>query len=126
MKKEQLIHTIFSSIILSIISRSVVDIHQSFDLHLQELVFACSKETKIDILQSLDQQKFSFQMSSLQIDNQLRNTPYPVMLSFEDNRSETMSLTTSKCMSEPIFHLYGAKWRNSESSLVSFEYINIR
>eukprot|EP00268_Persea_americana_P023609 TRINITY_DN23168_c0_g2_i2.p1 TRINITY_DN23168_c0_g2~~TRINITY_DN23168_c0_g2_i2.p1 ORF type:complete len:2954 (+),score=526.87 TRINITY_DN23168_c0_g2_i2:1710-10571(+) len=92
----------------------------------QELVFVCSKETKIVILQSLDQQKFSFQMSSLQIDNQLRNTPYPVILSFEDNRNETISPTTSKCVCEPIFHLYGAKWRKSESSLVSFEYINIR
>ncbi|OVA10906.1 Vacuolar protein sorting-associated protein 13 domain [Macleaya cordata] len=109
----------------------------------QELLFACANETKIDILQSVDQQKFSFQISSLQIDNQLHNTPYPVILSFDhDNRSnstgqmknkdgsskmnENAMQAASDSSREPIFCLAAAKWRNKETSLVSFEYISLR
>ncbi|XP_077218039.1 vacuolar protein sorting-associated protein, putative (DUF1162) isoform X2 [Tasmannia lanceolata] len=110
----------------------------------QELVFACAKDTRINLLQSVDQQKLSIQISSLQIDNQLRNTPYPVILSFdheprgnstllvktkEDNsktRNENVSLTGFENTCEPIFCLAAAKWRNKESSLLSFEHINIR
>ncbi|KAI3918818.1 hypothetical protein MKX01_042138 [Papaver californicum] len=111
----------------------------------QELLYACAKDTKIDILQSVDQQNFSFQMSSLQIDNQLRNTPYPVILSFDrdygsnstgwiknkdlsskikDENGAQASTPDSLC--EPIFYLAAAKWRNKDISLVSFEYISLR
>ncbi|KAI3958319.1 hypothetical protein MKW98_011007 [Papaver atlanticum] len=111
----------------------------------QELLFACAKDTKIEILQSVDQQNFSFQMSSLQIDNQLHNTPYPVILSFDrdygsnstgwiknkdlsskikDEHGAQASTPDSSC--EPIFYLAAAKWRNKDISLVSFEYISLR
>ncbi|KAE9461490.1 hypothetical protein C3L33_06604, partial [Rhododendron williamsianum] len=59
--------------------------------------------------QNLDQQKFSFQISSFQIDNQLPSTPYPVIL-----------------LCEPAFWLAAAKWRNRDVSLASFEYISLR
>ncbi|MCL7024846.1 hypothetical protein MKW94_022445 [Papaver nudicaule] len=111
----------------------------------QELLFACAKDTKIDILQSVDQQNFSFQISSLQIDNQLHNTPYPVILSFDrdygsnstgwiKNKDRSSKIkeengaqaSTSDISCEPIFYLAAAKWRNKDISLVSFEYISLR
>ncbi|XP_026401188.1 uncharacterized protein LOC113297020 isoform X1 [Papaver somniferum] len=124
-----------------------ISVHISFigfsliNLYPQELLFACAKDTKIDILQSVDQQNFSFQMSSLQIDNQLHNTPYPVILSFDrdygsnstgwiknkdikDENGAQASTPDSSC--EPIFYLAAAKWRNKDISLVSFEYISLR
>ncbi|MCL7048774.1 hypothetical protein MKW94_010087, partial [Papaver nudicaule] len=110
----------------------------------QELLFACAKDTKIDILQSVDQQNFSFQISSLQIDNQLHNTPYPVILSFDrdygsnstgwiKNKDRSSKIkeengaqaSTSDISCEPIFYLAAAKWRNKDISLVSFEYISL-
>ncbi|KAL7197985.1 hypothetical protein ACSBR2_020498 [Camellia fascicularis] len=112
--------------------------------HPQELLFACAKNTRIDVLQSLDQQKFSFQISSLQIDNQLPSTPYPVILSFDreyrtnlvgqrrnrdDNsktKSESLMQITSDSLCDPVFFLAAAKWRNRDVSLVSFEYISLR
>ena len=113
-------------------------------LSLQELVFACAKNTRIDLLQSLDQQKFFFQISSFQIDNQLPRTPYPVILSFDcehrgnplgqtrnqdDNtktNGESLVQITSENLCEPVFCLAAAKWRNRDVSLVSFEYISLR
>ncbi|PSS01845.1 Vacuolar protein sorting-associated protein like [Actinidia chinensis var. chinensis] len=112
--------------------------------HPQELVFACAKNTRIDLLQSLDQQKFFFQVSSFQIDNQLPRTPYPVILSFDcehrgnplgqtrnqdDNtktNGESLVQITSENLCEPVFCLAAAKWRNRDVSLVSFEYISLR
>ncbi|KAI7990467.1 putative vacuolar protein sorting-associated protein 13C [Camellia lanceoleosa] len=112
--------------------------------HPQELLFACAKNTRIDVLQSLDRQKFSFQISSLQIDNQLPSTPYPVILSFDreyrtnlvgqrrnrdDNtktKSESLMQITSDSLCDPVFFLAAAKWRNRDVSLVSFEYISLR
>ncbi|KAA8547313.1 hypothetical protein F0562_003823 [Nyssa sinensis] len=110
----------------------------------QELLFACAKNTTIDLLQSLDRQRFSFQISWLQIDNQLHSTPYPVILSFDhenrsnpvaqmrtkdDNtkiKSETAMQIASESLCEPIFCFAAAKWRNKDISLVSFEYISLR
>ncbi|XP_019702812.1 uncharacterized protein [Elaeis guineensis] len=109
----------------------------------QELVFACAKEITVVVMQSLDQQKISFKILSLQIDNQLPVTPYPIMLSFDnEHRGRSMSflknkdnklrfqnenISTSSCDSslEPMFYLAAAKWRNTDASLVSFEYINL-
>jgi hypothetical protein len=110
---------------------------------LQELLFACVKNLTIDLLQSLDQQKLSFQIFSLQIDNQLRTTPYPVILSFDHEyrytsasqiRTKDKSAKTRKerflpafdnsC--EPVFYLAVSKWRKKDISLVSFEYISLR
>ncbi|WOK94697.1 hypothetical protein Cni_G03402 [Canna indica] len=104
----------------------------------QELVFTCAKETTIVLMQSLDQQKISLKISSLQIDNQLSDTPYPIMLSFDkdyrgrptnilrnrENKSNFQKETTLESMVEPIFCFSAAKWRNMDNLLVSFEYIN--
>ncbi|KAJ4962382.1 hypothetical protein NE237_022321 [Protea cynaroides] len=110
----------------------------------QELLFVSAKDTKIDVLQSVDQQKFSFQIYSLQIDNQLHNTPYPVILSFDhaqrvnsanqvknmDDSSKVKSgnliHVTSDNSCAPMLCLSAAKWRTKEISLVSFEYISLR
>ncbi|KAE8077724.1 hypothetical protein FH972_016258 [Carpinus fangiana] len=110
----------------------------------QELLFACVKNLTIDLLRSLDQQKFSFQISSLQIDNQLRTTPYPIILSFDheyrstlagqirtyDNsakaRNEKLLPMASDNSCEPVFYLAVSNWRKKDISLVSFEYISLR
>ncbi|CAK9168285.1 unnamed protein product [Ilex paraguariensis] len=107
-----------------------------------ELLFACAKNTMIDLVQSMHQQKFSFQISSLQIDNQLHNTPYPVIMSFnQEHKSSSVGLmktkeNTTKMKSEsvtqirtecePVLSLAAAMWRNKDVSLVSFEYIILR
>lgn len=90
----------------------------------------------------MDQQKLSFQIASLQIDNQLRSSPYPIMLSFdreyknnlaghvirEDDMkpSERILQRTSHLNFEPVFYLAVSKWRKKDVSLVSFEYISLR
>ncbi|KAI8535314.1 hypothetical protein RHMOL_Rhmol10G0164400 [Rhododendron molle] len=111
---------------------------------IKELLFACAKNTRINLLQSLDQQKFSFQISSFQIDNQLPSTPYPVILCFDreyrsnpvgqtrtrddhiKSESENLVQFTSDSLYEPAFWLAAAKWRNRDVSLASFEYISLR
>ncbi|XP_010251472.1 PREDICTED: uncharacterized protein LOC104593388 isoform X1 [Nelumbo nucifera] len=110
----------------------------------QELLFASAKDTKIEVLQNVHQQKFSFQISSLQIDNQLHNTPYPVILSMDhvyrgnssdqlkskDDSSKIKNANVMHTISEspcgPMLFLAAAKWRNKDISLVSFEYITLR
>ncbi|CAA0824799.1 Protein of unknown function (DUF1162 [Striga hermonthica] len=108
----------------------------------EELLFACAKKLKVNFVQSLDQQQFSLQAALLQIDNQLHTTPYPVILSF--NRGNKInfvnqmkfkdksaiggvaSQTASTDLHEPVFSLAVSKWRNSDASVASFEYINLR
>uniref|UniRef100_A0A803PHY5 Vacuolar protein sorting-associated protein n=1 Tax=Cannabis sativa TaxID=3483 RepID=A0A803PHY5_CANSA len=96
----------------------------------RELVFACAKDISFDLLQSLDLQKFSIQISSLQIDNQLRSSPYPVMLSFDREYksipAERKLQRTSDCSYEPVFYIAVSKWKKKDISLVSFEYIILR
>ncbi|KAL5806155.1 hypothetical protein ACOSQ4_028888 [Xanthoceras sorbifolium] len=107
------------------------------NLYPQELLFACAKNITIDLLQSLDQQQLSFQISSFQLDNQLHSTPYPVILSFNQAghrtkddgvkfRSERGLHITSDSSSDPVFYLSVAKWRKKDISLVSFEHISLR
>ncbi|ESR43047.1 hypothetical protein CICLE_v100108862mg, partial [Citrus x clementina] len=108
----------------------------------QELLFACAKNITFDLLQSVDQQKLSFQISYLQIDNQLHRTPYPVILSFnhetrnnpaghrtkdggQKSKSEMLHVT-SDISCEPVFYLSLAKWRKKDVALVSFEQISLR
>lgn len=97
----------------------------------------------IDLARSIDQETFCLQLSSLQIDNQLHSTPYPVILSFEHemrnnpvaqirrkdnntkfNSDSEVELADSPC--DPVFTLAAAKWRNTDTSLVSFEYISLK
>ncbi|KAG8380914.1 hypothetical protein BUALT_Bualt06G0066200 [Buddleja alternifolia] len=104
--------------------------------HPEELLFACAKNTKVNFIQSFDQQHFSLQIASLQIDNQLRTTLYPVILSFKsnvvnqikfkDNSGSTSSHIAASNLHEPVFSLAVAKWRNTDPSLVSFESISLR
>ncbi|CAH1424589.1 unnamed protein product [Lactuca virosa] len=94
----------------------------------QELLFACARNTSIDLVQSLDQQKFSLKIFGLQIDNQLPTTPYPVILSF-DHEYKQMATSPNKSKDascEPVFSLAAAKWRNKDRALLSFEHINLR
>ncbi|XP_021627253.1 uncharacterized protein LOC110625875 isoform X2 [Manihot esculenta] len=125
------------SLAVSCIGISLVNAHP------QELLFACAKDITLNLIQSLDQQKLSFQISSLQIDNQLHRTPYPVILSFnQEYRSNAASQrakddvaklkgervwqlsTESYC--EPVVYVAIATWRKKDTSLVSFEYISLR
>lgn len=96
----------------------------------QELLFACAQSIRVDFLQSLDQQKVSFQISSLQIDNQLRSSPYTVLLSFDreykSSQAERKLQRTSDGFYEPVFSIAVSKWRKKDLSLVSFEYIILR
>ncbi|KAL1212574.1 hypothetical protein V5N11_021137 [Cardamine amara subsp. amara] len=110
--------------------------------HPQELVYACASNVVLDINQSVDQQKLSFQISSLQIDNPLHNSSYPVILSFNHNHRgipSDWSITDNKAIfitetvqqvrsntSDAVLYIGLAKWRKKDVSLVSFEYINIR
>lgn len=123
--------------------KSLALFHFSFSFPCQELLFACAKDITLNLIQSLDQQKLSFQISSLQIDNQLHRTPYPVILSFnQEYRSNAASQrakddvaklkgervwqlsTESYC--EPVVYVAIATWRKKDTSLVSFEYISLR
>ncbi|XP_050103728.1 uncharacterized protein LOC126583425 [Malus sylvestris] len=125
------------SIVIQHIGISMINIHP------QELIFACAKNITIDLIQSFDQQKLSFQITPLQIDNQLSCTPYPVILSFDRDyksnpfghlikddvmkpRSERLLQRTSHRSFEPVFYLAVSKWRKKDVSLVSFEYISLR
>ncbi|XP_065855428.1 uncharacterized protein [Euphorbia lathyris] len=112
------------SLAISSIGISVVNAYP------QELLFACANDVALDLLQSLDQQKLSFQMSSLQIDNQLRATPYPVVLSFnpeyrKNAASQRVKDDVAKVKSEPVVYLAISTWKKKDASLVSFEYINL-
>ncbi|XP_048318354.2 uncharacterized protein LOC107405745 isoform X2 [Ziziphus jujuba] len=126
------------SVVIPYISISLINFQP------QELLSACAKNITIDLLQSLDQQKLFFQISSLQIDNQLRSTPYPVMLSFDREykgspsslirakddgrkpRSERIFQISFDSSFEPVFNLAVSKWRKKDISLVSFQYISLR
>ncbi|KAF5181027.1 Vacuolar protein sorting-associated protein [Thalictrum thalictroides] len=110
----------------------------------QELLFASANDTRIDLLQSVDQQKISFQISSLQVDNQLHNTPYPVILfvdhdfggnsasqmkNKDDNtkmKNESVLHIVSEKSHQPMFFLSAVKWRNKDISLAFFEYVILR
>ncbi|PKA51468.1 hypothetical protein AXF42_Ash002833 [Apostasia shenzhenica] len=109
----------------------------------QELIFASARESTVVFMHSTEQQRISTQILSLQIDNQLSDTPYPIMVSFDnDSRGKSLKLskrkenrlhfqqdTTSTSNSvtfEPIFHFAAAKWTKPDVSLVSFQYITLR
>lgn len=94
----------------------------------QELLFACARNTMIDLVQSVDQQQFSLKIFALQIDNQLPTSPYPVILSFdhEYKQIQTSQTKIKDGSHEPVFSLAAAKWRNKDRALLSFEHINLR
>ncbi|KAK9757453.1 hypothetical protein RND81_01G163800 [Saponaria officinalis] len=110
----------------------------------QELLYVSAKDIKVDCLQDMEQQRFSLQVSSLQIDNQLRGTPYPVVLSFEEDyksnlvshvrvkdggttpKIDSLMPNDSCSSSDPVIYLAASKWRNKNMILVSFEHISLR
>ncbi|KFK27746.1 hypothetical protein AALP_AA8G423700 [Arabis alpina] len=110
--------------------------------HPQELVYACASNVVLELNQSVDQQKLSFQISSLQIDNPLHNSSYPVILLFnhndrgippdwgiKDNKARFLSEIVQQVRSnthDAVLYIGLAKWRKKDVSLVSFEYINLR
>ena len=88
------------------------------------------------LMQSPDKQRVFFKISSLQIDNQLRDAPYPILLSFfhdqtdHENRlkgqsDDLMMLSTMEDAHESDIYFAASKWRK-ESAFVSFEYISAR
>lgn len=93
----------------------------------------------INLLQSMDQQKLSFRLFSLQIDNQLHATQYPVILSFDHvSRSNSYGLEDgdqdkyedlqihSHNSCESVIFLAMSKWRKKDVPFISFEYIMFR
>ncbi|KAL6856895.1 hypothetical protein ACP4OV_018277 [Aristida adscensionis] len=106
----------------------------------QELLFASAKEIAVVAMQSLDQQRFTVELQSMQIDNQFPDSPHPVMLSFEGSHkgksmnffrgkdTKLRSPHDSKSLSsstEPVLRFEAAKWRTRDVSFVSYQYINI-
>ncbi|KAG0501172.1 hypothetical protein HPP92_001244 [Vanilla planifolia] len=107
----------------------------------KELIFMCVRGATTVFMQSSEKQKFISQISSLQIDNQQSDTPYPVVVSF-DNENKGRSMDSSKykdnflqnqhddmgssIIGVPVFYLSASKWRRSDVLLVSFEYITLR
>ncbi|KAJ1693233.1 hypothetical protein LUZ63_009931 [Rhynchospora breviuscula] len=104
----------------------------------QELLFACAKDTKLVFMQSFDRQKVSFKMPSLQIDNQLSETQYPVMLSFDrafrrgplsflrkERKLRLQNERTGADSKSDFFYLAATRWRAKDASLLSFQHINI-
>ncbi|KAK7300278.1 hypothetical protein RJT34_11120 [Clitoria ternatea] len=112
------------------------------DSYPQELLYACIRDVQMNLLQSLDRQYISLLISFLQIDNQLRSTPYPVMLSFnsghrtcqvnnmksrdDDTRARIEMLNRRSCSPVPVLCLEISKWRKKDISFISFEYIKLR
>lgn len=91
----------------------------------------------LELLQSMDKQKLSFTVLSMQIDNQLCASPYPVIMSFPNcheinsgGRDEGPIADTLQDyfinVSQTVLDLTVSKWRKNDPSLVSFEYINLR
>ena len=105
----------------------------------QELLFASAKEMTIVAMQSLDQQRLTVEIQSMQIDNQFPDSPHPVMLSFEGSqKGKSMNIFNSKdtklrsagdglsSTTEPVLGFTAAKWRTRDVSFVSYQCINIR
>ena len=106
------------------------------------MLFACIKDVQMNLLQSLDRQCLSLLVSFLQIDNQLRFTPYPVLLSFDggyrsgqvDNlksrddvtRTKIENLSQMSSSSVPVLCLEISKWRKKDTSFISYEYVKLR
>ncbi|KAJ1266962.1 hypothetical protein BS78_07G020000 [Paspalum vaginatum] len=103
----------------------------------QELLFASAKDMTIVAMQSLDQQRFTVEIQSMQIDNQFPDSPHPVMLSFEGSqKGKSMNFFKSKDTklrsandsfntTEPVLQFGAAKWRTRDVSFISYQCINI-
>ncbi|KAK8954444.1 hypothetical protein KSP39_PZI002557 [Platanthera zijinensis] len=107
----------------------------------QELIFACARETTVVLMQSSEQQKILSQILSFQIDSQLSDTLYPIIVSFDsENKGRPSNHPKTKedllhihldsesayFSCEPVVYFSAAKWRKPDVSLVSFEYISLR
>uniref|UniRef100_A0A7N0U003 Vacuolar protein sorting-associated protein 13 VPS13 adaptor binding domain-containing protein n=1 Tax=Kalanchoe fedtschenkoi TaxID=63787 RepID=A0A7N0U003_KALFE len=103
----------------------------------EELLFVSAKSISMELLQSVDQHNFSFQISSLQIDNQLHTTPYPVVLSFDEEykndigdhlviKDHCIDESSDSIVCQPVLCLDIAKWRSDDIGLVSVQRVNLR
>lgn len=109
-------------------------------LFCQELLFASAKDMTFVAMQSLDQQRITVEIPSMQIDNQFSDSPYPVMLSFEgchkgksinflkskDTKLKSLNESRSSNTPEPVLRFAAVKWRTRDASFVSYQRINIR
>ncbi|VAI76308.1 unnamed protein product [Triticum turgidum subsp. durum] len=105
----------------------------------QELLFASAKDMTFVAMQSLDQQRITVEIPSMQIDNQFSDSPYPVMLSFEgshkgksinflkskDTKQKSLSESKSSNTLEPVLRFAAVKWRTRDTSFLSYQRINI-
>ncbi|XP_078445725.1 vacuolar protein sorting-associated protein, putative (DUF1162) isoform X2 [Wolffia australiana] len=99
----------------------------------QELIYVSAKETTLILMQNSEKQKFSFQISSLQIDNQLPDAPFPILLYFSHGRRNTSTrdignrTASNVCGDTHDSDLFFAfsRWRE-ESSFLSFKYLSLR
>ncbi|KAL5726588.1 hypothetical protein ACHQM5_009620 [Ranunculus cassubicifolius] len=102
----------------------------------EELLFASAKGIKIDLLQSVETLNMSFQISSLQVDNQLNNSTYPVILylghnlgstsAFRKKNKDNITHISSEGSCQPVFFFSAKRLRNTEASSEYFEYIVMR
>ncbi|VAI88392.1 unnamed protein product [Triticum turgidum subsp. durum] len=105
----------------------------------QELLFASAKDMTFVAMQSLDQQRITVEIPSMQIDNQFSDSPYPVMLSFEgshkgksinflkskDIKLKSLNESRSSNTPEPVLRFAAVKWRTRDTSFLSYQRINI-
>ncbi|KAM3191147.1 hypothetical protein ACQJBY_068843 [Aegilops geniculata] len=105
----------------------------------QELLFASAKDMTFVAMQSLDQQRITVEIPSMQIDNQFSDSPYPVMLSFEgshkgksinflkskDTKLKSLNESRSSNTPEPVLRFAAVKWRTRDTSFLSYQRINI-
>uniref|UniRef100_A0A453S1U3 Vacuolar protein sorting-associated protein 13 VPS13 adaptor binding domain-containing protein n=1 Tax=Aegilops tauschii subsp. strangulata TaxID=200361 RepID=A0A453S1U3_AEGTS len=105
----------------------------------QELLFASAKDMTFVAMQSLDQQRITVEIPSMQIDNQFSDSPYPVMLSFEgshkgksinflkskDTKLKSLNESRSSNTPEPVLRFAAVKWRTKDTSFLSYQRINI-
>ncbi|CAN6484627.1 unnamed protein product [Victoria cruziana] len=107
----------------------------------QELIFASARDIKVEMLQTLEQQKLCVQILSLQVDNQLQDTVCPVILSIDHEScsvlqqesvdvyrtaNEKLTSVPHDGLHEAVFSLTATKWRNDDNSLASFKNIALR
>lgn len=103
-------------------------------------MFASAKDMTFVAMQSLDQQRITVEIPSMQIDNQFSDSPYPVMLSFEgshkgksinflkskDIKLKSLNESRSSNTPEPVLRFAAVKWRTRDTSFLSYQRINIR
>ncbi|CAM6098991.1 unnamed protein product [Calypogeia fissa] len=123
---------------LSYVGFSVIDTQP------QEVIYACAKGLKLQLLQGRHQKILKLDVAWLQVDNQLRYAVYPVMLSVARAPPESSTvpqgtrtniqpmdsqLKSDKALElskDATFSISVAKWSNPAGSVDCFQYIRMR